>query len=639
MLDRLASLGLAAALTATVWTAAAALEPPTANELVHPPDDVGVATLAARREAQLAAARGWRVGHDFRFADRQPESGITFKHGIVDDAGKAYKAVHYDHGNGLAVADVDGDGLLDVYFTTQLGENQLWRNLGDGTFRDVTGEAGVGMRDRISVTASFADADNDGDADLYVTTVRKGNVLFANDGKGRFRDVTAQSGLGYVGHSSGAVFFDYDRDGLLDLFLANVGVYTTDEVGRGGYYVARADAFAGHTHPERTELSRLYRNLGGLRFQDVTAETGLQDGGWSGDALAVDFNRDLWPDLYVLNMQGHNHYWENQGGKRFADKTAEHFPKNPWGAMGIASFDADNDGLFDLLITDMHSDMLRSFAPDEEKRKFPPADVADADKHVWGNAFFKNQGNGRFAETAEAMGLENYWPWGLSAADLNADGWDDVFITASMNYPFRYGINSLLLNDRGERFLDAEFVLGVEPRRDGRTHTPWMQFDCAGADRALPPCAGRTGTLTVLATLGSRSSAVFDLDRDGDLDIVTSELNSAPQVLVSDLAQRRKDLHWLAVELRGTSSNRDGLGAVVKVTAGGRTYQRTHDGKSGYLAQSAMPLYVGLGDAAKVEKVEVLWPSGRTQTMPGGQVKPNATLELTEPSASAAPSG
>jgi len=160
--------------------------------------------------------------HDFQFTDRLVESQIQFEHHIVEDAGKVYKAAHYDHGNGIAVADVDGDGLPDIYFTTQLGTNQLWRNLGHGRFEDITERAGVGLPDQVVVSASFADIDNDGDPDLYVATVRHGNHLFENLGGGRFRDITVQAGLSYVGHSSAAVFFDFNKDGLLDLFLVNV---------------------------------------------------------------------------------------------------------------------------------------------------------------------------------------------------------------------------------------------------------------------------------------------------------------------------------------------------------------------------------------------------------------------------------
>src|SRR5207249_7671882 len=243
-----------------------------------------------RKQQQVASARNVQAFYGFQFTNRINESQIRFQHAIVDDAGKDYKAAHYDHGNGMAVADIDGDGLLDIYFTTQLGANQLWRNVGGGKFEDITSRAGVGLPDQISVAASFADIDNDGDPDLFVTTVRHGNHLFENLGGGRFRDITAQAGVGYVGHASGAVFFDYDGDGLHDLLVTNVGVYTTDLKGPGGYYVGLPDAFHGHTHPERAETSILYHNLGGNRFEDLTRRVGLLDSSWSGDATVIDVN-------------------------------------------------------------------------------------------------------------------------------------------------------------------------------------------------------------------------------------------------------------------------------------------------------------------------------------------------------------
>src|SRR5712692_2349902 len=221
----------------------ASSEPP---PQVHYPDpDSGVDSLPARKKAQMETVNQFKVFYQFQFTDKVKESGITFVHHIEDDAGRHYKPVHYDHGSGIAIADVDGDGLLDIYFVNQVGGNQLWKNLGGGRFQDITAAAGVAVPGRISVSASFADIDNDGDADLYVTTVRGGNMLFENDGHGHFKDITAASGLGYSGHSSGAVFFDYDRDGLLDLFLVNVGRYTTNTVAGEGYkyYLAFEDAF------------------------------------------------------------------------------------------------------------------------------------------------------------------------------------------------------------------------------------------------------------------------------------------------------------------------------------------------------------------------------------------------------------
>jgi len=203
-----------------------------------------------------------------------------------------------------------------------------------------------------------------------------------------------------------------------------------------------------------------------------------------------------------------------------------------------------------------------------------------------------------------------------------------------MNFPFRYGINSLLLNNRGEKFLDAEFLLGVEPRRGGRTHAPWFELDCSkvppGAKKFYTdPCKGQTGKIMIMSALGSRSSAVFDVDNDGDLDIVTNEFNSAPQVLISNLTERRQ-IHWLKVKLIGTISNRDGLGAMVRVTSGGRTLMKYNDGKSGYLSQSSLPLYFGLGDAQNVDRVEVAWPSGRKQVITQ-DLRANDVLQITEP--------
>ena len=191
-----------------------------------PPEVLAPPWLETRRQAQVAAAADYAVFCDFSFTDRQPTSGIAFHHRIVDDSGRHYRPNHYDHGNGVALADVDGDGRTDLYFVNQTGPNGLWRNAGGGQFTDITEQGGVALADRIGVTASFADLDNDGAPDLYVTNVRVGNVLFRNQGDGRFADISQESGLDHQGHSSAALFFDYDRDGQLDLFLTNVGQYT-----------------------------------------------------------------------------------------------------------------------------------------------------------------------------------------------------------------------------------------------------------------------------------------------------------------------------------------------------------------------------------------------------------------------------
>lgn len=591
--------------------------------------------VAARRAAQLEAIKATQVPRDFRFVDVQPRSGLNFQHRVVDDAGLTYKAAHYDHGSGVAIADVDGDGHMDILFVNQAGPNGLFRNLGNGRFEDVTEQAGVGLPQDIGVGASFADVDNDGDPDLYLTHVRSPNRLFENLGGGRFKDITDSSGLGVSEHSSGAVFLDYDRDGLLDIFLTVVGEYTTDErrqvVGTPpaerlknppSFYVAHRDAFAGHLKRDRFRNSLLFKNQGDNKFENVTALVGLVDYGWSGDASVTDFNRDGWPDLYVLNMQGPDEYWINQQGEKFTPARTSVFKATPWGSMGVKSFDFNNDGLMDLLLTDMHSDMSEVVAPDiaREKQKarwieknWSPNFLISKD-NIYGNALYQNDGQGNFEEVSSAMNVENFWPWGVSTGDVNADGYTDIFVTVSMNYPFRYAPNALLLNEAGKRFVDAEYSLGIEPRRGGRTAKPWALLDCDGAQETHRDCADRQGELLVHGALGSRSSVIFDYDSDGDLDIITAEFGDVPQVLQSNLAQQR-GLDYLQVRVAGTRSNRSAIGARVNlVDKTGILQSRYVDGKSGYLGFSDMPLY--FGNVAGASDIEVDWPSGLRERFP-----------------------
>src|SRR6266403_1430614 len=571
-----------------------------------PKNDVGLATLPARKRPQLESVDQFKVFYQFHFADHLKESGITFRNRAVPYATSQYMPGHYDHGTGIAVAGVDGDGRYDIYFVNQLGGNERWRNLGNGKFENITEKAGVGLKDRVSVAAAFGDVDNTGHQDLFVTTVNEGNVLFQNDGH-------------------------------VDLLVCNVGVYTTNEKGPEGAYVGLKDAFSGHLHSERFEYPVLYKNLGHYKFKDVTAEVGLNPRGWCGDASFADLKGDGWPGIYFLNMQGSGHYFENVGGKKFIEKTQDYFPRTPWGSMGLKFFDFDNDGRMDLFVTDMHSDMMEEQSPEHEKEKIkshPPDNLlgGPADKFIFGNAFYHNLGNGKFEEISDKIGVEQLWPWGVSVADLNADGYEDLFITAGMNFPFRYVINSLLLNNRGEKFLDSEFLLGVERRKT--PYTPWFVMDCTNQDILGPlgkiVCERQSQKVTVSVPKASRSSVIFDLDNDGDLDIVTNDFNSEPMVLISDLAQQKK-IHWLKVVLVGTKSNSNGLGATVRLHSNRQTYTRYNDGKSGYLSQSVLPLYFGLGDSSKIDRIEIDWPSGRKQVI-SQDLHENETLKVSEPS-------
>ncbi|MEQ1692725.1 MAG: ASPIC/UnbV domain-containing protein, partial [Gemmatimonas sp.] len=250
------------------------------------------------------------------------------------------------------------------------------------------------------------------------------------------------------------------------------------------------------------------------------------------------------------------------------------------------------------------------------------------------------------AEVSDSLGVETYWPWGPSVDDLNADGWDDVFVANSMNFPYPYAANDVFLNEAGKRFLSAAFTLGVEPRRDGATEQVWFVAACGpnGADRNGKACQSCSqpnaaesgcrmdadGNATMTATRGTRSAVIFDVDRDGDLDIITNEFNASPQVLLSNLSAKHA-VHSLTVRLRGTTSNRQGVGAQVTVVLrDGRRILKVNDGQSGYLSHSDLPLYFGLGTADAAASIEVRWPSGKRQVV-SGPIASGTRVDVVEP--------
>src|SRR6266566_2863380 len=260
---------------------------------------------ACRRPDQTSSGKG--------FEERAREAGIAFRmHFLPKEQGETFHINLYDHGAGLAVRDYDNDGLEDLYFLNQLGRNALYRNSGNGAFVDVTEQAGVGLGDRVSVGATFADYDNDGWPDLFVTSTRGGNVLFHNRGDGTFEDVTAKAGLSHVGHSQTPVFFDYDNDGYLDLFLTNTAHWTTDVFDSAAkYFEGKPDL--GSLLTSAKESNILYHNNGDGTFTDVTDRAGLRGRGWAGDVAVFDYDEDGFLDLFVPSMVGRGQLYRNTG--------------------------------------------------------------------------------------------------------------------------------------------------------------------------------------------------------------------------------------------------------------------------------------------------------------------------------------
>jgi hypothetical protein len=418
------------------------------------------------------------------------------------------------HTNGVALADYDRDGDLDIYFVVQLPLvsndpdtwNRLFANNGDGTFSDVTAQAGVAGRNSNSgfsymgskMGASWGDYDNDGWPDIFLTHFGE-NQLFHNNGDGTFTNVTETAGVagGKTQVSSSALWFDYDRDGDLDLYVGN----WTDYVPRNPNYA-----------------NLMYENLGDGTFLDVSDASGLADKGQTWTTVAIDANNDGHLDLYLANDFGPNKFYLNNGDKTFSEKTTEFGLEDPFQGMGMAVTDCDGNGFFDIYLTNVSVG-----APNGEI-----------------NPLFLNTGDGRFFNySVEAGASRAGWGWGTEFIDLENDGDDDLFVAAGYfsqvfpNVLFRHDSESGSVN-----FTDVSADYGLNHNAEGR------------------------------------GVAAFDYDNDGDNDLLVSNFVAPPALFVNPLAHG----NWLKVKLEGTVSNRDAFGATVVVQAAGRTYRKYHHG-------------------------------------------------------------
>jgi hypothetical protein len=574
------------------------------------------------------------VGPREGFRDEAASSGLAFKMRFLpDEQGETFKINLYHNGCGVAVGDYDGDGHDDIFFCNQLGRCALYRNKGDGTFEDVTEKAGVGLGDRVCVAATFANYDNDGHQDLFVTSTRGGNVLFRNKGDGTFEDVTAQAGIRHIGHSQTAVFFDYDNDSYLDLLVTNTAKWTREYLDAKKHHWVGPDALFPRIPKESNVL---YHNNGDGTFTDVTAKAGLEGKGWAADVAVLDFNTDGYLDVLITCMFGRSQLYRNNGDGTFTDVTLKTLGRTPFGGMGAKVFDLDNDGRLALFIVDMHSDLWMGLDSEHEslplviqhskkKHKYAMGPVVEGrpdpkakeeefartygykpEEVIYGNALYRNLGAGKFDEISDRAGMETFWPWGIATGDFDNDGHEDVFLPSGRGYPLWYWPNSLMMNNGNGTFTDRATDLRMEPPEDG----PWLPKKIHGKD----------------CPRSSRCAAVADFDGDGRLDIVVNNFNDHPYYFRNRLPKK----NYVAFRLQGTRSNRDAIGAMVRLYSGKEVMTRQVNPAGGYLSQSSKTLHFGLGDRTKIDRVEITWPRGSKQTLDAPAI--NRLHAIREPS-------
>ncbi|ACB73781.1 FG-GAP-like repeat-containing protein [Opitutus terrae] len=527
-------------------------------------------------------------------------------------------------GTGVAVGDYDNDGRPDLFVVSKTETSKLFRNLGGWKFEDVTERAGllppksvlaegvawlkrsVGQGDAPpdeawKQGATWADVNNDGWLDLYVCRFNAPNLLYVNQRDGTFKEEAAARGLAIVDASGMAAFCDYDRDGWLDVY-----VYT--------------NILDGQTKPSG-QRDYLFHNAGDGKFVDVTERAGIIGENQAHSATWWDYDQDGWPDLYVANdfAVPDSLYHNNRDGT-FTNRLDAVVPHTPHSSMGSDLGDVNNDGRLDLFVADMattsHAADMRGMAKIRSLLTGMDESAAGAPQTMR-NVLYVNTGTGRMLEAAHLAGLEaTDWTWSPRFEDLDNDGRLDLYVTNGMvrelhNVDLNQRMSASESLAEGARVMKASPVL-VETNLAFRNLGD-LQFVPVGPEWGLD----RKGV--------SFGSVLADFDGDGDLDLVYGNYLEGPSVLRNDSA----DGHRLIVALRGTRSNRFGVGAVVQIeTAAGRQVRQLVLAR-GYNSSSEPILHFGLGDDAIVQRLTVNWPSGAVQRFE--RVKADQRLTITEP--------
>ena len=559
-------------------------------------------------------------------------TGIDFQNRLPEDTSfNILNNLYYYNGGGVAAGDINNDGLPDLYFTSNRGPDRLYLNKGDFRFEDVTERAGVGGPPGWTTGVTMADVNGDGHLDIYVCGVsyrsmNGRNVLYINDGDGTFTERTREYGLEHEGYSTQSLFFDYDNDGDLDMYLLNYSVHGERGPVAGPQRTPR--------HPRAGD--RLFRN-DGTRFTDVSDRAGIYGGveGYGLGAVASDVNVDGCIDLYVANdFQENDFLYLNDCDGTFTESIARSMGHTSRFSMGVDAADFNNDGRPDIMVLDMLPDsqaILNASATAESFELFNAKVRAGYHPQYARNTLQLNRGRGVFSEIGYLAGVHaTDWSWSALFADFDNDGLKDLFVT----------------NGIYRRPNDLDYLAYVGQPGVQRTMTDTITSANLALIERMPrvPLPNRlfrnNGDLTFADVAGSwgigqpgfsNGAAYVDLDRDGALDLVVNNVN-APASLYRNRARAGAGNHYLAVRLRGSRGNTSGIGAKVLVRRGGTRQMVEQMPTRGFQSSVDHTLHFGLGDGARVDTLLVVWPDKRYELRTN--VRADTTIVLSQDAAS-----
>jgi hypothetical protein len=513
-------------------------------------------------------------------------------------------------GSGVAIGDYDGDGRPDIFVVGKTGSCRLFRNLGNWKFDDVTEKAGVGDKGDAAAVwkqgATFVDVNNNGLLDIYVCRFGAPNLLYMNQGDGTFKEEAAARGLAVNDGCIMAAFCDYDRDGFLDVFIQT-----------------NWPESAGHPNPQRNYL---FRNNGDGTFADVTARAGIGGKAQGHSAIWWDYDGDGWPDLYVANdFTPPDKLYHNNRDGTFTDTIDSVVPHMPLSSMGADLGDVNNDGLIDFLVADMaattHQRDQRTIA-NARRLILDPADGSAEAPQYMRNALYINTGTGRCLEGAFLAGLAaTDWTWSVRLEDLDNDGRLDLFVTNGM---YR-DVNNADMLARMMMADSAEAKVGIM-RAGPELPEQHLAFRNLG-DLRFEDVSAAWGLNQKGIGFGA---ALGDLDGDGNLDIVYSSYRGGVSLLRNDSDSG----HRITVALRGTRSNRFGVGSTVRIETDSGVQVRPLVLSRGVYSSSEPIVHFGLGGDTRIRSLSVSWPSGQTQSFADLEVDRRYTIS--EPNAAAA---